>query len=87
MGVAGLTLSRFSVGQSAAQSRTVNAHIEVLVNEPRGTISPNIYGHVTEDLGGVIYDGIWVLENSKIANVHGIRKSLPSIICARFTRR
>jgi len=29
-----------------------------------------------EHLGGVVYDGIWVGENSKIANVGGIRKEL-----------
>jgi alpha-L-arabinofuranosidase len=69
----GLALSRFN---AAAQSRTVDAHIEVLPNEVLGTISPNIYGHFTEDLGGVIYDGIWVGESSKVANVNGIRKPL-----------
>ena len=74
-GLAGLCLSRCAL-PAMAQSRTVDALIEVLLNEPLGTISPNIYGHFTEDLGGVIYDGIWVGENSKIANVNGIRKSL-----------
>jgi alpha-L-arabinofuranosidase len=53
-----------------------DARIEVLFDEPLGTISPNIYGHFTENLGGVIYDGIWVGEDSKVPNVHGIRKSL-----------
>lgn len=52
------------------------ARIEVLLNEELGTISPNIYGHFTEHLGGVVYDGIWVGEDSKIPNVGGIRKSL-----------
>jgi alpha-N-arabinofuranosidase len=55
---------------------TGDAHIEVLFDEPLGTISPNIFGHFTENLGGVIYDGIWVGEDSKVPNVHGIRKSL-----------
>jgi len=39
----------------------VDARIEVLINEPIGTISPEIYGHFIEHLGGVIYDGVWVL--------------------------
>jgi alpha-L-arabinofuranosidase len=52
------------------------ARIEVLLNEELGVISPNIYGHFTEHLGGVVYDGIWVGEDSKIPNVGGIRKSL-----------
>jgi alpha-N-arabinofuranosidase len=53
-----------------------NSRVEVLLDEPLGTISPNIYGHFTENLGAVIYDGIWVGENSSIPNVNGIRKEL-----------
>ena len=53
-----------------------DARIEVLLAEPLGTISPNIYGHFTENLGGVIYDGVWVGEKSKIPNLNGIRKEL-----------
>ena len=52
------------------------ARIEILSDEPVGTISPEIYGHFTEHLGGCIYDGIWVGENSKIPNVNGIREQL-----------
>ncbi|HVH88247.1 MAG TPA: alpha-L-arabinofuranosidase C-terminal domain-containing protein [Terriglobales bacterium] len=64
-------LSRATVFGAAADS-----HIEILVNEPIGTISPNIYGHFAEHLGGVIYDGIWVGEDSKIPNNNGIRTAL-----------
>ena len=53
-----------------------DARIEVLLNEPLGIISPEIYGHFTENLGGVVYDGIWVGPDSKIPNTHGIRKAL-----------
>ena len=56
---------------SAAEAR-----IEVLLNEKLGTISPNIYGQFIEHLGGVIYDGVWVGENSKVPNINGIRKAL-----------
>ena len=45
-------------------------------NKPIGTISPHIYGHFTEHIGGVIYDGIWVGEDSSIPNINGIRLSL-----------
>jgi alpha-N-arabinofuranosidase len=55
----------------AAESR-----IEVLLDEPLGVISPNIYGHFAENLGGVIYDGIWVGKQSPVPNVDGIRKEL-----------
>ena len=53
-----------------------DSRIEVLLGEPLGTISPNIYGHFTENLGGVIYDGVWVGEKSKVPNLNGIRKEL-----------
>jgi alpha-N-arabinofuranosidase len=57
-------------------SAAVDSRIEVLVNEPIGTIAPEIYGHFVEHLGGVVYDGIWVGENSKIPNTGGIRQAL-----------
>src|SRR5438270_640825 len=57
-------------------SSAATARIEVLPDEAIGTISPNIYGHFTENLGGCIYDGVWVGENSKIPNVGGVRKAL-----------
>src|SRR5215469_4765120 len=56
--------------------QNAEARIEILLDEPLGTISPNIYGHFSENLSGVIYDGIWVGENSKVPNVAGIRKEL-----------
>lgn len=60
----------------AAFDASVDARIEVLLDEPLGTISPNIYGHFAENLSGVIYDGMWVGEKSKVPNVNGIRKEL-----------
>ncbi|HSB76292.1 MAG TPA: alpha-L-arabinofuranosidase C-terminal domain-containing protein [Terriglobales bacterium] len=60
----------------AAAAATSDSRIEVLPAEPLGTISPDIYGHFTEHLGGVIYDGIWVGKNSKVANIDGIRREL-----------
>ncbi len=57
--------SPFAFGQS---SSTSDSRIEVLLGEPLGIISPNIYGHFTENLSGVIYDGVWVGANSRIPN-------------------
>lgn len=37
-------------------------------------ISPNIYGHFAEHLGGVIYDGIYVGKDSNVENINGFRK-------------
>ncbi len=64
-------------GRSVArQSRLADVRIDVLVAEPIGKIAPELYGHFVEHLGGVVYDGIWVGENSKIPNINGIRKAL-----------
>jgi alpha-L-arabinofuranosidase len=60
----------------ARQSRLSGARIEILLDEPIGKIAPEIYGHFVEHLGGVVYNGIWVGENSKIPNIDGIRKAL-----------
>jgi len=54
----------------------LNATIKVSLDKVTGKIDPNIYGHFTEHLGGVIYDGIWVGEESSIPNIGGIRKEL-----------
>lgn len=51
-----------------------DTEIEVLTANPGDTINPMNYGHFIEHLGGVIYDGIWVGENSKIPNIGGIRR-------------
>ena len=53
-----------TVGLMAARSsRAAEPKIEVLIHEPIGTISPDLCGHFTEHIGGVIYDGIWVGED------------------------
>ncbi|MGB6670483.1 MAG: hypothetical protein WBE73_19245, partial [Candidatus Acidiferrum sp.] len=35
---------------ATTSARTPDSRIEVLFDEPLGTISPNIYGHFTENL-------------------------------------
>ncbi|QSF46477.1 alpha-N-arabinofuranosidase [Paenibacillus tianjinensis] len=42
----------------------------------KGTINRNIYGHFAEHLGRCIYEGIWVGEDSPIANTKGIRNDV-----------
>ena len=72
-GGAGITIA---AARRNAWSQLAEARIEILADEPIGQISPNIYGQFTEHIGGVIYDGVWVGEDSKIANINGIRKAL-----------
>src|ERR1044072_2018009 len=71
---AGILVER--AGGFARSSVAADSRIEVLISEEIGTIDPHIYGHFTEHLGGVVYDGIWVGENSKVPNTNGIRTAL-----------
>jgi alpha-N-arabinofuranosidase len=72
VGGAALALPRLR----STRSRLADSHVEILLDEPIGTIAPEVYGHFTEHLGGVIYDGVWVGENSPVPNVGGVRKAL-----------
>src|ERR1700687_265381 len=76
LGAAGFILSSNTGWSPAPASQTTDSRIEVLFDEPLGTISRNIYGHFAENLGGVLYDGIWVGEKSRIPNINGLRKEL-----------
>ena len=52
-------------------------------DDPRGAvINPNVYGHFAEHLGRCIYEGIWVGENSPIANTRGIRNDVVAALRA-----
>jgi alpha-L-arabinofuranosidase len=61
---------------TALRSAGADSLIEILIDEPIATIAPQIYSHFTENLGGVIYDGVWVGEDSAIPNIGGLRKQL-----------
>ncbi len=76
LGAAALLLAQKIGWAAAANSAAADSCIEVLFDGPLGTISPTIYGHFTENLGGVLYDGVWVGENSSVPNIDGLRKSL-----------
>ncbi len=70
------SLALASTGMAATAGRAASGTIDILINEPLGRIAPELHGQFAEHIGGVIYDGIWVGENSKIPNYHGIRKAL-----------
>jgi alpha-N-arabinofuranosidase len=76
LSAAALLLTKPTRLASATAVSASDSRIEVLPDEVLGTISPNIYGHFIEHIGGVIYDGVWVGENSKVKNIGGIRKEL-----------
>lgn len=48
-------------------------NITVNANTSIGTISPLLYGHFAEHIGGVIYGGLWVGKDSHIPNINGFR--------------
>ena len=75
-GLAGACTLAFAKCSAPKAISSVDSRIEILIGESLGTISPDIYGHFTENLGGVIYDGMWVGENSKVPNIDGIRTKL-----------
>ena len=65
-----------SVASTALAAADAPMSVNVLLDEPIGTVKPALYGHFAEHIGGVIYDGIWVGPDSKIPNIDGIRRSL-----------
>ncbi len=72
-----LTFSRLNAWAASADAR-----IEIFEDEPGSVISPNLFGQFAEHIGGVIYDGIWVGEDSKISNRFGIRAQLIDMLSA-----
>jgi alpha-N-arabinofuranosidase len=70
------TAAAMVFGKRTSLAQQASSHIEVLVDEPIATIAPEIYGHFTEHIGSVIYDGIYVGEGSKIPNQNGLRTAL-----------
>ncbi len=72
-----LTSSAVVAATLAVARRTYAADLNlyVVADQPGAEISPHLYGHFIEHLGGVIYDGVWVGSNSTIPNIGGIRKS------------
>jgi alpha-L-arabinofuranosidase len=76
IGTSALVLSARTGWSRTSSSHATDSRIEVIFEESLGTISPNLYGHFAENLGGVLYDGIWVGEKSRVPNVDGLRKEL-----------
>jgi alpha-N-arabinofuranosidase len=57
-------------------AKSADARVEIFLADTEASIDPNIYGQFTEHIGGVIYDGVWVGERSKIPNQYGIRSEI-----------
>ena len=61
---------------TAQDARSFEATLVVRADQPKSTINRNIYGHFAEHLGRMIYDGIWVGEDSSIPNTRGLRNDV-----------
>jgi alpha-N-arabinofuranosidase len=58
----------------------MQSQLTIHADQPGGTISRNIYGQFAEHLGRSIYEGVWVGEDSPIANTRGIRNDVVSAL-------
>jgi alpha-N-arabinofuranosidase len=65
----------FSMPDQGGEKAPANTLI-IDVDQGKLTIDKNIYGHFSEHLGGCIYGGYWVGENSPIPNTRGIRNDV-----------
>lgn len=72
----GVTILSGTFGTQQGGNVVTNASVKVKLDQVIGRIDPNVYGHFIEHLGGVIYDGVWVGEDSDVPNINGIRKEL-----------
>lgn len=71
-----LASAAFAFTAKRTWAASADAYVQIFPNETLGEISPLLYGQFTEHIGGVIYDGVWVGEQSKIRNYQGIRAEL-----------
>ena len=60
----------------AHAQNSYQATLAIRLDQPRWTINRNIYGQFAEHLGRLIYEGIWVGENSSIPNTRGMRNDV-----------
>ena len=81
---AGVTWSWLASCLPVLRAQTADSRLEILVGEPIGAIAPEIDGHFVKHLGGIVYDGIWVGEQSKIPHVNGMRKALVLLVAGEM---
>jgi alpha-N-arabinofuranosidase len=60
----------------AQNAQPYQATLVVHADQPGTTINKNIYGHFAEHLGRLVYEGLWVGENSPIPNTGGLRNDV-----------
>ncbi len=53
-----------------------DATLAIRLDQPQAVINRNIYGHFAEHLGRLVYEGLWVGEDSPIPNTRGLRNDV-----------
>jgi alpha-N-arabinofuranosidase len=76
------TVAALALTAPVASAKPLSATATLKADAPGPEISRNIYGQFSEHLGGGIYDGVWVGENSPIPNVRGIRTDVVNALKA-----
>lgn len=75
LAISGLLMPDFNrtLGQDRAPNK---ATLVIREDQPGAVINKNIYGQFAEHLGRLIYEGLWVGENSSIPNTRGLRNDM-----------
>jgi alpha-N-arabinofuranosidase len=63
-----------------AEAERFKAELVLHADQPGATINKNIYGQFAEHLGRCVDEGIWVGEDSPIANTRGIRNDVAAAL-------
>ena len=75
-------LAAATLGLLAQAPDRLAADMTLRADTPRATINRNIYSHFAEHLGRLLYDGIWVGEQSSIPNTRGMRNDVVAALKA-----
>ena len=73
-----IVVAALGVGAPTSAQREAPAAVSVTIDtaHPGARIEPAIFGQFSEHLGGGIYGGIWVGEDSPIPNTNGYRNDV-----------
>src|SRR5690348_11478685 len=61
---------------STSYQASYQVGLAIRLDQPGAVINRNLYGQFAEHLGRLIYDGLWVGENSPIPNTRGMRNDV-----------
>jgi alpha-N-arabinofuranosidase len=60
----------------AQGTESYQATLSIRLDQPRSIINRNIYGQFAEHLGRLVYEGLWVGDNSSIPSTRGLRNDV-----------